>query len=114
MNKFALNHIKHSICKLLLSLFFPFYFAKRIPFDNINRHKRIDCYRFINILKHHNDGMLVPGIHSLGLNFIISIVITKKDNNQICTLNPLVKSFANTLAYRNIIGFEKFGVIAPA
>ena len=54
----------------------------------------------------------MPGIHSLGLNFIISIVITKKDNNQICTLNPLVKSFANTLAYRNIIGFEKFGVIA--
>ena len=54
----------------------------------------------------------MPGIHSLGLNFIISIVITKKDNNQICTLNPLVKSFSNTLAYRNIIGFEKFGVIA--
>ena len=112
MIKFAPNHIKHSICKLLLSLFFPFYFAKRIPFDNINCRKRIDCHRFINILKHYNDGMLVPGAHSLGLNFIISIVITKKDNNQICTLNPLVKSFANTLAYHNIIGFEKFSVIA--
>ena len=112
MIKFAPNHIKHPICKLLFSLFFPFCFAKRIPSDNITRLKRIDYHRFINILKHHNDGMLVPSTHSLGLNFMIPIVITKKDNNQIRTLNPLVKSFANTLAYRNIIGFEKFGVIA--